>query len=129
MFFAYIQGMPKGYKYPEYSKKYYAANKERIKAAAKAWHAQNRARKSRLNRAYACGTSPEAVELLLEQQKGTCAICEQQLIAGHLTHLDHDHKTGKLRALLCLHCNVGLGHFKDNPELLNKAAAYLIRHL
>lgn len=41
--------------------------------------------------------------------------------------IDHNHQTGKVRGLLCHHCNVGLGHFKDNIELLNSALDYLIK--
>ncbi|MCZ2397864.1 MAG: endonuclease VII domain-containing protein [Chitinophagales bacterium] len=39
--------------------------------------------------------------------------------------VDHDHKTGNLQGLLCNGCNKGLGLFKDNPEILNKAKEYL----
>lgn len=50
-----------------------------------------------------------------------CIICgsKENLV------IDHDHKTGMVRGSLCMHCNLGLGHFKDDPELLEFAALYL----
>jgi hypothetical protein len=53
-----------------------------------------------------------------------CKICNKELLAKD-KHLDHDHKTGKYRGALCHSCNIGLGHFFDNPELLRIAANYL----
>jgi DNA-directed RNA polymerase subunit RPC12/RpoP len=50
-----------------------------------------------------------------------CQVCGQE----ELLVVDHDHKNEKYRGLLCNHCNRGLGHFRDNPEILQKAIDYL----
>lgn len=71
---------------------------------------------------------------MAEAQNHKCAICgdaETTLRKGRPVHLavDHDHKPGgKVRALLCVACNTGLGKFRDDPELLLKAVAYLVKH-
>jgi hypothetical protein len=65
----------------------------------------------------------------LASQGSICVICKIPLQTGTgLTHLDHDHKTGKIRDFLCTNCNRGLGHFQDNPLVLEEAAKYLRRH-
>jgi len=65
----------------------------------------------------------------LKAQGSTCAICKVKLLAqGSGTHLDHCHRTGKLRAFLCTNCNRGLGHFQDSTENLKSAIAYLASH-
>ena len=52
---------------------------------------------------------------------GECVICGSM---GKIV-IDHDHRTGMVRGPLCQNCNFGLGHFKDDPELLELAALYL----
>lgn len=75
------------------------------------------------------GLTLEEYTKKLAAQEFACAICKVKLpTQGHLTHLDHDHKTGKLRAFLCTNCNRGLGHFQDSMDLLAKAKAYLESH-
>lgn len=56
-----------------------------------------------------------------------CAICHSKAPGKTRTRWlrDHDHATGLLRGVLCHNCNVGLGHFKDSPEMLEAAADYL----
>lgn len=65
---------------------------------------------------------------LYEQQQGCCAICgrhESELKLKRNLDIDHNHKTNKVRGLLCNKCNMGLGCFQDNTEVVLNAAAYL----
>lgn len=64
--------------------------------------------------------SDEALANIKETTK-ECVICGNE---GKLV-VDHDHKTGQVRGMLCNHCNRGLGHFRDDPTLLEFAAQYL----
>lgn len=62
--------------------------------------------------------------ILYENQRGRCAICDSEPLDKSLS-VDHNHRTGEVRGLLCSSCNIGLGYFKDNPTLLDKAKTYL----
>lgn len=73
------------------------------------------------------GLSYEEYHQRLEQQGGGCALCGAVMKDRHLA-VDHCHSSGKVRDILCTACNSGLGHFKDSPELLRRAADYLERH-
>lgn len=59
---------------------------------------------------------------LLAEQKGVCRICQEQPTT---LAVDHDHKSGKVRGLLCKWCNLGLGHFREDVESLKAAITYL----
>lgn len=72
------------------------------------------------------GLSWEEFEALLEKQKGVCAICGTTR-EGTLG-VDHDHKTGKVRGLLCKLCNRGIGIFEKDPGTLQRAIDYLKAH-
>jgi hypothetical protein len=66
--------------------------------------------------------------LLNEVQGGLCAICGRKPSGKRpVLCIDHCHKTGRIRGLLCMNCNSGLGYFHDNPERMQKAARYLMR--
>jgi Recombination endonuclease VII len=80
------------------------------------------ARTYHLKRRY--GISAEEADAMLVAQGGLCAICK----VAPAKHVDHDHATGAVRALLCFNCNGGLGQFKDDPLLLHAAAYYVQFH-
>lgn len=76
-------------------------------------------REYHLRRRYGVGQA-EFDEMLAEQG-GVCAICG----ADDPKHVDHDHRTGWVRGILCFNCNGGLGQFRDSPEFLAGAITYL----
>ena len=65
---------------------------------------------------------------LHRESKGLCAICQQEPYENKKLVIDHCHRTGKVRNLLCQSCNLGLGLFKDNPNALRTAAAYVLKY-
>jgi hypothetical protein len=71
------------------------------------------------------GISADEFDALLEGQGGGCAICGTRPKRVASLHLDHCHETGAIRGILCLSCNQALGHFRDDPALLEAAADYL----
>ncbi len=88
----------------------------------KACRSQN-ARRRYLKRTY--GLSLEEFEEMLRKQDYKCAICRCNF---KKRCIDHDHKTGEIRGLLCNHCNTGLGRFRDSYETTSAAAGYLARY-
>ena len=73
------------------------------------------------------GITIEEYMAMTEQQQNLCALCggppQKKALA-----VDHDHDTGRVRELLCLKCNAGLGSFNDDLKVLRKAVAYLEKH-
>lgn len=121
------------------TKKWKEENKEKASQAGKEWAKQNPdkiktyQRTSNLRKNF--GLEIHEYEQMLKAQGGVCAICEQPETFIHKATgkparlaVDHCHVKGSVRKLLCKSCNNGLGLFKDNPELLKKAADYLRNH-
>lgn len=72
----------------------------------------------------------EEVEEMFKRSNGQCYICSKPLSLNSTekseqAHIDHCHDTGKVRGILCHHCNAGLGRFRDNTHLFLRASAYL----
>lgn len=72
------------------------------------------------------GITVEQFDVLFATCNGICQICDQpERRAGRRLSLDHDHATGRLRGFICSRCNILLGLLRDDPEMLERAAAYL----
>jgi hypothetical protein len=84
-------------------------------------------RDSKLRKAY--GISLEDYTEMLSEQDGCCAICRRHhsLFRRKLS-VDHDHKTGAVRGLLCKDCNTSLGQFNDDVDTLLTAISYLNKY-
>ena len=127
-------------------KAYYSSHKKKSSAKRKRWYAANRERSLKLNQEWRkrnparwyelwrnnqlkrdFGITLDQYKESLAKQNGVCAICGGPPSAGKAFAVDHDHLTDRLRGLLCQSCNNGLGRFKDNPELLDRASSYLRR--
>ncbi len=128
----------------EYSKKYRAENREKIKADQRRWQEENRERvreygraryleKRELHLQYKYGIGMAEYEVMHAAQGGRCAICAADKTNGKgripsLFHVDHCHATKKVRGLLCNSCNRMIGLGKDNPAILRAGADYVERH-
>lgn len=62
---------------------------------------------------------------MFESQSGVCAICKKECASGKRLCVDHNHKTGEIRGLLCRRCNLAIGKFDDDPTIMREAALYL----
>jgi hypothetical protein len=76
----------------------------------------------------AYGLTLEEYGLLFKMQNNACAICNEKFTSKKNTHIDHDHITNKVRALLCHHCNSVIGFAKDSTQTLKSAILYLNKH-
>ena len=103
----------------KHKKKWIQNNPEKIKISNKGTYPKRRNEKRFKN----TGCTPELYAELLERADNLCQICRKE--EKRSLSVDHCHISKKIRGVLCTTCNLGLGQFKDNPELLEKAAKYL----
>lgn len=107
--------------------------KDRAKAHKRYWKdpVGRAAEISKTRLKYRYGICNEVRLILFESQGGRCAICRKEITipegkrSNSEAHIDHDHATGAIRGLLCVHCNHGLGKFQDNLDILRSAIQYL----
>ncbi len=113
----------------ERAKKFAQENPDKLKKYQKTWkerHPEKRALYTRNSRIRAYGISPEKYYEMLEQQGHRCAICPAKS-KNRAMSIDHNHRTGKVRGLLCDGCNLSLGHI-ERKDFLEKALLYLAKY-
>jgi hypothetical protein len=124
----------------EYGRRWRERNRGKALDATRKWNAKNpekraniaaqwRAANPRYGRQHALrtkyGLTIDAWEQMFNAQHRRCAICQR---TKGKWDTDHDHATGKVRAILCSSCNKALGLAQDNPDTLRKMALYLEAH-
>lgn len=132
--------------YQAYIKEYKRTHKERDKESAKLYKLKNKDRireynrgkyqrnihKERANHLFKTyGLTTKEYDTMYSAQNGKCKLCgytpniKDTHSRNRFLHVDHCHKTNRIRGLLCGNCNTGLGLLKDNVEVLTKAIEYL----
>lgn len=122
----------------EYQKAWIADNRKHVQSYAKESSVEYRQRPEvdiatwtrNLMRNYRL--TPDQFNVMWSKQEGKCAVCTAPMQPRGRTKdavvVDHNHKTGAVRALLCRGCNHGIGSLMDCPEVLESAAKYLREH-
>jgi hypothetical protein len=113
-------------------KKWREKNRERVKATAKKWGEANREKvnlyRRRQHYRQKYGITIEERDAVLEAQGGKCACCNASEAGNRIGWVvDHCHKDGTVRGILCHHCNLALGNVRDSVAHLKKLIAYLER--
>lgn len=111
-----------------YRKVYNQVNKAKRGNYLRHWAESNTTAVKARKLKYKYGISLDDYDYMMEKQGFCCMLCDKefQLHKGRYSaHVDHDHKTGKIRGLLCFQCNIGLGSFKDDQAILSRAIRYI----
>lgn len=117
----------------ELQKAYSEKHREEIRARSAAWYQQNKEKaraQTRERKLKKYGITQAQYEEMARRQGFKCAICQCKMEIGGAekeAYIDHDHKTGKVRGLLCMKCNSMLGMAEDNIDTLKNAIEYLSR--
>lgn len=107
----------------EYNKRNAQAISEKRKAARRTPEGLRKSRDRDLRRHYGIGLVD--LEQMISAQENRCAICSDEFTSDKQTHVDHCHRTGSIRGILCAACNLMLGHAKDDQRRLIAAVQYL----
>ena len=116
-----------------YQKKYKENHKEELSRKGKVYRDEDPERIKAQRRWSNYRITPEQFNALLVKQDGKCAICsmifKQDGKKNEVAVVDHCHTTDKIRGLLCLTCNNGIGLLKDNPTTIRNAVVYIERNI
>lgn len=116
----------------QYEKKRLIRDRDKIYERQNKWREKNAGRQKKywknrhLQKTY--GITLEQKESIIKAQDSCCPICGKNIVNDKTSHVDHDHKTGKLRGVLCMSCNAGMGLLGDSELILNNAIRYLRRY-
>jgi len=105
-------------------------NPEKRKATTKLWNQNNPERRKIIRNRHKwkkLEMDPDIAQTVYESSDN-CVICGVH-VEGKNKHLDHNHENKKVRDILCYRCNTVIGLAEEDIKLLNKAKAYLIKHL
>lgn len=114
-----------------HGKKWRAKNLKRESERGKKWYSRNKARCKEYARSHKLktkyGLTVKEYDRILKSQEGVCACCQKEPPADRNLYVDHNHITGKVRGLLCLQCNVGIGSLGDDLDGVLRAVNYLLK--
>lgn len=108
----------------------FCSNKCRTRFNTASWRKNNPGKDSKQKRIYSLrtkyGITLQEYNNLFQKQSGCCAICKKhQTDLIKTFHIDHNHKTGEIRGLLCQQCNHAIGLLKDDSEIIASALEYV----
>jgi len=149
MFIRSLRDITMAFSTKEKRKEYSDKNRDRLNRQQREWRAKNIGKEKEYRKKwylrsrspeqlekeklamikYRYGLEKEDYERVLEDQDNKCKVCDKEFDSnGQSTklHIDHCHDSGEIRGFLCNNCNIGLGYFCDDPQILQSAMEYLV---
>ena len=113
-----------------WQKAYYNKNSDKLKEKRRQYYRKNKEKIVEWRQKYLYGVTPNQLFRMIDEQGNKCAICGKQFEDGSRKgpYIDHDHETKAVRSLLCKMCNLGIGYFNEDTEILQRVIDYLNKH-
>jgi hypothetical protein len=106
----------------QYQREYRQRNLEKMRAYGRKRYNDNKEYYARWHIKDTYGLTPDEVDDMLHKQRGLCKLCRKPM---KRINVDHCHKTGCIRGLVCRNCNFAIGCFNDDPALMRRAARHV----